>query len=230
MTPHGLAQHCLEQAPVEAWRRLEEKYLSLNATRREAGDRGLLSRFEQNYSKYFELERWLVYHSRHAVNLGLHLGPPARRLVDIGCGAGIFSFIGKSLGHDARGFDIEAEMYQEMAGVLGVPYDVVRLKAHQPLPDRYSDVDLFTAIATKFDRGDFADPKARTWDVDEWRYFLVDLAGRLRPEGVVYLKPNKFTDDEMFEIPAVGEFLSATAVSTTKSWEFTFTRECLAGI
>ena len=230
MTPHELARHCLDQAPVEAWQRLEAKYLALNAVRKEAGDRELLSRFEQNYSKYFELERWLIYHARHAINLGLHSKPSGQRMVDIGCGAGIFSFIGQTLGHKARGFDIETEMYQEMAGVLGVPYEIVRLKAHDPLPEHYRDVDLFTAIATKFDRGDFADPKAKTWGVDEWRFFLVDLASRLRPEGIVYLKPNKFTDDQMFEIPEVGAFLSETAAKATQSWEFVFTREGLAGI
>jgi len=228
MQSKDLADYCLKQADTARWEETKAKYDALNVSRKAANDSSDMSRFEQNYSKYFELERWLKYHARHATQVKLHEGVEGRRVVDIGCGSGIFPFIAKCLGHHAEGFDIESEMYQDMAASLDVKYTVARVTAFEPLPGDYADIDVFSAIATKFDRQDFADRKAETWSVEAWRYFFADLATRLRDDGVFYLKPNKFTDEQFFELPEVGAFFEERAVSVTQSREYIFSKSALA--
>jgi SAM-dependent methyltransferase len=175
-----LVAEILERIDLRAWRELE-------ATWRATGNPG----FSTGHFKFFDLERWLPGAIRLAEDLGL-VGAPPRRILDIGSGSGLFARVCRHLGHDATGLDIGSPMFDQMCMALEVPCVTHILHAGEPLPADLRDLDLITAINTKFHRHDTIRGVRHVfdWDVLAWRFFLGDIAGRLRREGALRMKLN----------------------------------------
>jgi SAM-dependent methyltransferase len=184
-------------------------------------------RLEKNYSKYFDLDAWFQYHARLAMAAGLHEAKEPCRILDLGCGAGIFLYIAKMLGHDGVGLDLATDMYRQMADVLGVTWRASPVLANTPLPDDLHGFDMISAIAIKFDRLDWGPQSAEPWTLAEWEFLLHDAASRLNPEGRLFIKPNYFihpteTDPGIFFKDArILEFLTEIATVVTPAGEFT---------
>ena len=68
----------------------------------------------EEYAKYADVDRWLCVNRERVQDLKLHRSPPMR-VLDLGCGAGFFLFISKSLGCSVLGLDIdEFPLFRDM--------------------------------------------------------------------------------------------------------------------
>ena len=217
------SQSLLAKADIQAWADLHDRYLDVLKAAPE-GDQ-VMHRLEQNYSKYFDLAKWVQYHHRHAVQMGLHEAKKPLRILDIGCGPGIFMFVAKTMGHEPAGFDVGSKMYAEMAQTLKVEYHSAMVIPNEALPSQFQNLDWVTAIATKFDQPDFADPSAIVWTIKEWRFFFADLASRLRTGGKIYIKPNVGYDGKLFETKDVADYFAKISSWSGKSNEFIIPKE-----
>ncbi|MEP6603898.1 MAG: methyltransferase domain-containing protein [Spartobacteria bacterium] len=141
----------------------------------------------ENYAKYADVERWLRRHSKRVQDLHLHRSSP-KEILDLGCGGGFFLFIAKQFGHSVQGLDIdEFPLLGELVALMEVPRKVWRIEAFKALPDFGRQFDLITAFSTRFNR----DAQDRhVWGVQEWEFFLDDLARNIKPGGEVFLEIN----------------------------------------
>ena len=155
-----------------------------------------------NYAKYADIPRWLKRHAAKIQDLQLHRARP-KDILDLGCGGGFFLFIAQHFGHSGVGLDIdEFPLFRELTNLLAVPRVVWTITPFQPLPEFDRKFDLITAFSTRFNR-DPAD--VHVWGVKEWNFFLDDLAGRLKPNGQVFLEINsgkvtRYYSDEVKEL------------------------------
>lgn len=144
----------------------------------------------EGWSKYLELDQWIEVNLGRVRELSLDRGP-RRRILDLGCGAGYFLAICQQLGHEVIGLDLDrVPMFREMTEALGVTRVVSRVQPFVPLPDLGARFDLITAFMICFN-----DHKsANLWGVEEWDFFLDDLARLLAPAGRVCLELNRESD------------------------------------
>jgi len=137
--------------------------------------------------KYLNIERWMDISLDRVFSLGLDL-EPKRRILDLGCGTGYFLYICKRLGHDVLGLDWPGcpPWFGEVLETIEVPRVVWTIKAFEPLPDLGEPFDFVTAFMICFNGHKSED----LWKVEEWRFFLDDLAKHLHPNAVVMLQLN----------------------------------------
>src|SRR5213083_438583 len=73
------------------------------------------------YAKYANIEPWLQLNRERVQDLNLHRSAP-KRVLDLGCGGGLFLFILKDLGHSGWGLDIErVGRFTELLELFEVP-------------------------------------------------------------------------------------------------------------
>jgi SAM-dependent methyltransferase len=139
---------------------------------------------ESRWHKYLDLSVYVPVSVGICRELKL-IGAPPQRILDIGCGTGLFLYCARYFGHDGIGTDIEATMMAEMAAMLGVERRVEAVQAFTPVsvPGPF---DLITCMGTQFDR-----PQTGAWGCAEWAYFLRDLETRLTASGRVFLRINR---------------------------------------
>jgi len=145
--------------------------------------------------KYLRLEHEIWKHLHHAAMLNLD-GAQPKRILDVGCGGGMFSVVCEILGHRVTGIDAPSDMYADMARVFKVERVVHTIRAFKSIPELNGPFDLITAFATKFDHRTGEDHSRRKngrglWSAAEWRFFLVDLARQMKSEGMFFFKLNK---------------------------------------
>ena len=140
--------------------------------------------------KYLEISRALDVNLRRAQHLGLLRDcPPGRprRVLDLGCGAGLFLFICKVHGYECLGLDVgDVPLYDDFLEILGVERVDARIEAFGRLPQFERPFDYITAFGTVFNRNQ----ANRWWSEREWEYFLNDVDRHLAPGGRLYLEPN----------------------------------------
>lgn len=190
LTKQEIVDTAFQDVDDKAWRALHDEYAAMFAAQGEAYSPDKMFRMERNYSKYFDLDTWFNYHARLLMLAGLHKTETPKRVLDLGCGSGIFLFLCKCLGHTGIGLDIDSQMYRRMAEVLGLDWRVAPVLAHTPLAEDLTGFDMITALAIKFDRLDWGPQSDEPWGLEEWQFFMRDAASRLTPEGHLFIKPN----------------------------------------
>ena len=103
---------------------------------------------------------------------GLKLKKPSR-ILDIGCGFGLFSHIATFNGHKVDSIDMPnaSPILKEAAKLLKVKKHEFTVKKNTPLLKFKNKFDAVTAFQIFFN-GHTTD---ELWDVAEWKYFLMDL-------------------------------------------------------
>ncbi|MEO8044195.1 MAG: class I SAM-dependent methyltransferase [Spartobacteria bacterium] len=139
------------------------------------------------WPKYLNLQKWMSINLRRIRALKLDCGF-RKRILDLGCGAGLFLFIAQTLGHDVLGLDIdEVPMFAEMMLLLGLRRVTWRVRPFVKLPPTGKRFDLITAFMICFN----GHKSPELWGREEWKSFLDDLQTRLTPRGRICLGFNK---------------------------------------
>ena len=154
-----------------------------------------------DWPKYLDLDRWIGVNIRRIRELELDLSRP-RRILDLGCGAGYFLYIGQLLGHSGVGLDMDRlPMFREITRLLGVRRVVQRIQAFRPLPNLGEKFDVITAFMICFNNHKMPG----LWGVPEWEFFLDNVAKHLTPRGRVWLELNQEYDGT-FYTPELKQF------------------------
>jgi len=149
----------------------------------------LRTRFpESSWHKYLNIEKYVPVSVSICKKTGL-IGARPRRILDIGCGTGLFLYCARHFGHDGVGTDIETGMMAEMAQMLGVERRIEAVLSYTPIgvPGTF---DLITCMGTQFDHAN-EDKGRKQWGTAEWLFFLSDLESHLTDEGRVFLRINR---------------------------------------
>lgn len=147
--------------------------------------------FHKGYVKYFDIERWLNY-ALYIARWADLMGTSRERILDIGCGSGMFGRVCIEFGHKVTGIDVGNPMFMQMCEVLGVDCRVAPVYRNQRLPEELNGYDLITAISPKFYLGEKIDGRLEmyNWNDADWDFFLGDIRSRLRPQGRVLIRFN----------------------------------------
>ena len=155
------------------------------------------------YAKYADVGHWLEINLPRVRELKLDR-PPAKQILDLGCGAGFFLFLAKQFGHRGLGVDVaDYPLSNELIDLFGIERVSWKIRAFEPLPNFGRKFDLITAFSAAFNRD--AD-ETRGWTTDEWEFFLNDLDRHLAPGGQVLLEINS-GKDARYLLPEIHGFL-----------------------
>ncbi|MGB1159653.1 MAG: class I SAM-dependent methyltransferase [Alphaproteobacteria bacterium] len=215
----------------DEWYRLRDKYNGIFSEYGDGRHPESSFRHAKNYSKYFDLDKHLKYHLRFIRLLNLDEETGSKRVLDLGCGAGLFLYLCQYYGHSGVGLDISSDMYRQMAEILKVNWRAAPVLAYEPLPDDMQDFDIVSAIAVKFDRLDWGPQGSEPWDLPAWEFFLKDAAHRLKPGGCIFLKPNYAvhpTEDApgiFFQDQRIEPFLKSIASEVTPDTGYVIPRD-----
>jgi SAM-dependent methyltransferase len=131
------------------------------------------------HSKYLDARPWLEVKLYYARELGLARSRPLD-ILDLGTGAGYFPLVCRYFGHRVRAFDVDdVAMYNELIQCFSIDRHAGRIRAFEPLPDLGRSFDLITAFMICFNNH----RSPGLWGVEEWRFFLEDLAEHQLKEG-----------------------------------------------
>lgn len=140
--------------------------------------------------KYLDCPFWIQHKLAVAVKMNLHIGAP-KSILDLGMGAGHFSYVCMHLGHEVYGLDISNAVYDDLCRVLGVHTELHRIRPRQPLPRFGKRFDLVTAFASQFDflgQGSY-------WSLEDWNWFIDHLMREhLTAGGRIYFRVNQAFD------------------------------------
>lgn len=143
--------------------------------------------------KHWDITQRLAINLSHAHRLGIHHSPKALKILDPGAGCGYFPYICRLYGHQVIALDLDVPMYREVATFLNIDWKQYEVKAYEELPDLGTRFDLVTALLLWFNNP----ANSRTWSVEEWSFFLNDLAkNQLTQNGRVYLSFGNTKDRE----------------------------------
>jgi hypothetical protein len=172
--------------------------------------------------KYLNLDVWLRQAAFRYVLTGLPARPPGCRTLDLGAGAGYFSLVCRSEGHDPLAVDVDDEpLYRETFDVLGLPRIVHRIEPMQALPAFGQVFDVITAFRISFD----VKPDGSPWGPEEWGFLLGDLRNRLTAGGLLVLCFNVHPKTGHLYAPAVEALLTRLPGFRTRLFfEYAFLR------
>lgn len=163
---------------------------------------------DPGYSKYLDIDRWLLENLRCVFRLKLHKSKPLR-ILDIGCGCGYFPYACKYYGHSVTLLDLDAvPMFNEIVAFLQLDRRILRINAFERLPDLGGGFDLVSALMVCFNQHN----KPDLWGPKEWQFFLSDLAtNQLKPNGRAFLKLNEEKSGGYYSKELLEFFLSRGA-------------------
>lgn len=163
-----------------------------------------LSAPADSWPKYLNLSQWIPINLQRVRALQLDQVRPLR-VLDLGCGAGYFLYICKLLGHMVLGLDIDAvPMFRDTTTLLQVPRVIARVRPRTPLPKLPHLFDVITAHSICFNNH----KTEQLWGIEEWDYFLKDVATRLTPNGRLQLELNREAGGEPYS-PALRRYFES---------------------
>jgi len=107
-------------------------------------------------------------------------------ILDIGCGFGLFSHVAQFNGHKVDSIDIPnaSPILKEASKLLKIKKHEFTIKKKVPLLKLNKKFDVVTAFQIYFN----GHCSKELWDVDDWKYFLLDLHDNiLNDDGIVHL-------------------------------------------
>lgn len=112
-------------------------------------------------------------------------------IFDIGCGAGYFSYFAKKAGHIVYSLDAPEKtcgkaIFADGQKALGLDVILHTIRSFEPLPKIEEKISLAVSFSPHF----YSPSTAEFWRIDEWKYFLKDLAQNMTDNGVMYFHLN----------------------------------------
>ncbi len=149
----------------------------------------------------------------YLVELAYRLGLPKKApisILDIGSHDGMWPYLCLTYGHDAVCTDLPASLVDpqvramiDLFGVPSFPLKVKPLKSLEKLPRKY---DLVTGLRTRFHSTKPHETGLQHethWGIEEWDFFLRDLATRIEDGGQIFFMLNRLREKDGGEkIPA----------------------------
>lgn len=154
-------------------------------------DRGAMERAQAIFAgvwadKFFHVDEYCQRAAEKAFALGLG-NPPAKRILDIGCGFGYLCLAAELLGHRAIGIDVDHDCTKMVSRAVPFSFCAFDIHSHVGLPD-LGEFDLVTIMGVNFAEG--AAPEG-FWKEDDYRFLIADIYGILRPGGIIHLEHNR---------------------------------------
>jgi len=171
---------------------------------------------------------WMRQNLYRISRIGLDQDPPMK-ILDLGCGNGMFVYACNQFGHDATGLNCaetwraEKTVFEEMPETLAIPIIKQKIVSQKPL-ELTDKFDLVTSFMTWFNIGD------NKWNCDDWIFFLKDLRQHLADDGKIILHLNMdsaYGDYLYFDKETKALFLRQ-AIYFSKDESFLFVAEKLA--
>ena len=136
------------------------------------------------YAKYArDLDTNLMRNSQRFIGLKLK---SSSSILDIGCGFGLFSHVAEFNGHKVDSLDIPnaSPILKEASKLLKIKKHEFTIKKKVPLLKFNKKFDVVTAFQIFFN----GHCSKELWDVEDWKYFLLDLHDNiLNDNGIVHL-------------------------------------------
>jgi hypothetical protein len=147
------------------------------------------------YSKYLDIQHWMADSLQYVFRLDLNRSKPLN-ILDLGTGCGYFPYLCQYFGHSTLTVDLDiVPMYNEITSFLKLDRKIWNIKTYEKLPDFGRRFNLVTALSVCFNHHN----KPDLWDVNEWAFFLEDLAqNQLTEDGQIFLKLNEEKKDKRF--------------------------------
>jgi SAM-dependent methyltransferase len=162
--------------------------------------------------KYLDTDYWIHECLRRAYMLDLHRSTTVKAVLDLGSGAGYFTYLCNYYGHRAEALDVpDNDLYTRIVQDLGISRyaDYIQPCTDLPTAQRY---DLVTAFMICFN--DHKTPQP--WHIKEWDYFIDSVLRRnLLPGGRILLSFNSETPDEPVS-PALLEFFAGNQATVMR--------------
>lgn len=126
--------------------------------------------------KYFDtLDKTTVQMVKLAEAVGVRSG---MRVLDIGCGLGIFGWVCEQLGAEVVNVDSPMGVVFGATYALGLRYVPHNIRRDNPLPEGLGTFDLITTFHVVIGE------QGRLWGSEDYRWFIADgMARLLRPGG-----------------------------------------------
>ena len=129
---------------------------------------------------------------------------PTLKVLDIGGRGGLFAYYCKIYGHDAYISDLESVLTKspnkELLNLFQIKSFALQIKPFESLEAKGHKFDLVTGFRTRFhSRLPFETGKETEehWGVDEWNFFLHDLASNvLTEQGRIFFMLNRLQERE----------------------------------
>ncbi len=138
--------------------------------RRPLGQRNY-SDFAGRYSARLATQPWNAYYERPAT-LSLLPDVAGRRLLDAGCGPGVYAKDLRARGAEVVGLDVTPEMLLEAHARLGPDVPLLRANLERPLPFAYATFDIvLSALVVDY--------------VEDWDALFAEFHRVLRPGGTL---------------------------------------------
>ncbi len=148
-------------------------------------------------NRFEDAGEWIGVSVERAQDLWLDRTPPPLRILDLGCGSGLFLYVCRFFGHEILGLDRDTNpLFRAATELLKVPRAVAEIDPEVPLPALGEKFDLVTAYRICFqrlgrqDNGDW-----KEWPSEYWKFFINDVRSRfLKPGGRLLLDFNPRLD------------------------------------
>jgi SAM-dependent methyltransferase len=168
---------------------------------------------------YEDAAYWIGINVERAQDLWLDRTPPLR-ILDLGCGAGYFLYVGRFFGHEGLGLDTDEDpLFGGITELLNIRRVVSRIHSRVPLPDLGEKFDLVTAHRVCFHRINRAPSgEWNEWTPTDWEFFINDIQTKfLKPNGRLLLDFNPRRDGSSFFTPALRTWFLAKGARIFRS-------------
>ena len=152
-------------------------------------------------NRFEDARQWIGVSVERAQDLWLDRAPPPLRILDLGCGSGLFLYVCRFFGHDILGLDRDVNpLFRGATELLKVPRAVSEIDPGVPLPDLGEKFDLVTAYRICFQRmGREENGEWKEWPPEPWEFFINDIRSRfLKPGGRLLLDFNPRSDGSYY--------------------------------
>lgn len=150
------------------------------------------SRFLLDQFRFVRMAYWLNLPSQ-----------PQKSILDLGGRHGMWLSVCKHYGHITMCSDLASELERpEIKGMLDIfkiPHVPIKIEPFKPIGSEVGSYDLVTALRTRFHSTypyETGTTRETHWGIDEWDFFLKDIASHITSNGQLFFLMNRLQEKE----------------------------------